>query len=36
MEAKQRAAIHIPTVDGKQLWATDGLMTFKASGEEQR
>ena len=36
MEANERAAIHIPSGEGKKLWATDGLMTFKASGEEQR
>ena len=34
MEANERGATLVPPGEGKKLWVTDELMTFKASGED--
>ncbi len=34
MEANERDAAFVPPGEGKKLWVTDELMTFKASGED--
>jgi mannose-6-phosphate isomerase-like protein (cupin superfamily) len=34
MEASEQGAILVPPGEGKTLWVTDELMTFKASGED--
>jgi quercetin dioxygenase-like cupin family protein len=34
METGERSAAHVPPGEGKKLWVTDELMTFKASGED--
>jgi mannose-6-phosphate isomerase-like protein (cupin superfamily) len=34
MEANERDATLVPSGEGKKLWVTDELVTFKASGED--
>ncbi len=34
METNEQGATHVPPGQGKKLWVTDELMTFKASGED--